>query len=121
MRREYIIHWNKKKRKKQDFEDFELANSDQKGEDYQSPNSSLWVHLTPTLSLLDADCAIPLTKQVDFLWQGGLRKVWCAMLIGFMQGYEELKWGISKLNPLCNGPAIRPISLDTAREAFLFY
>ena len=27
------------------------------------------------------------------------------MLIGFVQGYEELKWGItSKLNPLCNGP-----------------
>ena len=26
------------------------------------------------------------------------------MMIGFVQGYEELKWGISKLNPLCNGP-----------------
>ena len=26
------------------------------------------------------------------------------MLIGFVQGYEELKWRISKLNPLCNGP-----------------
>ena len=26
------------------------------------------------------------------------------MLIGFVQGYEELKWGISKINPLCNGP-----------------
>ena len=26
------------------------------------------------------------------------------MLIGFVQGYEELKWGISKLNPLYNGP-----------------
>ena len=26
------------------------------------------------------------------------------MLIGFVQGYEELKWGISQLNPLCNGP-----------------
>ena len=26
------------------------------------------------------------------------------MLIVFVQGYEELKWGISKLNPLCNGP-----------------
>ena len=26
------------------------------------------------------------------------------MLIGFVQGYEELKWGTSKLNPLCNGP-----------------
>ena len=26
------------------------------------------------------------------------------MVIGFVQGYEELKWGISKLNPLCNGP-----------------
>ena len=25
------------------------------------------------------------------------------MVIGFVQGYEELKWGISKLNPLCNG------------------
>ena len=36
------------------------------------------------------------------------------MLIGFVQGYEELKWGISKLNPLCNGPLsgskrVRPI------------
>ena len=27
------------------------------------------------------------------------------MVIGFVQGYEELKWGISKLNPLCNGPS----------------
>ena len=26
------------------------------------------------------------------------------MLMGFVQGYEELKWGIGKLNPLCNGP-----------------
>ena len=26
------------------------------------------------------------------------------MLIGFVQWYEELKWGTSKLNPLCNGP-----------------
>ena len=26
------------------------------------------------------------------------------MLIGFVQGHEELKWGIRKLNPLCNGP-----------------
>ena len=41
IRRECTIHWNKKKRKKQDFEDFELANSDPKGEDYQSANSSL--------------------------------------------------------------------------------
>ena len=24
------------------------------------------------------------------------------MLIGFVQGYEDLKWRISKLNPLCN-------------------
>ena len=30
-----------KKRKKQVFEDFELANSDPKGEDYQSAKSSL--------------------------------------------------------------------------------
>ena len=56
-----------KKRKKQYFEDFELANPDPKGEDYQSANSSLWVHLTPTLSLLEAECATPLTKQGDFL------------------------------------------------------
>ena len=28
------------------------------------------------------------------------------MLIGFVQGYEQLKWGISKLNPLCNGPIL---------------
>ena len=41
IRRECTIHWNKKKRKKQYFEDFELANSDPKGEDYQSANSSL--------------------------------------------------------------------------------
>ena len=41
IRRECTIHWNKKKRKKQDFEDFELANSDPKGEDYQSANFSL--------------------------------------------------------------------------------
>ena len=41
IRRECTIHWNNKKRKKQDFEDFELANSDPKGEDYQSANSSL--------------------------------------------------------------------------------
>ena len=33
------------------------------------------------------------------------------MLIGFVQGYEELKWGISKLNPLCNGP-LRAILSD---------
>ena len=26
------------------------------------------------------------------------------MVIGFVQVYEELRWGISKLNPLCNGP-----------------
>ena len=96
----------KQKREKTIFEDFELANSDPKGEDYQSAHSSLWVHLTPTLSLLEADFATPLTKQGDFLWQGGLRKVWCAMLIGFVQGYEELKWGISKLNPSCNGPSM---------------
>ena len=32
------------------------------------------------------------------------------MLIGFVQGYEELKWGISKLNPLCNGPQVRMTS-----------
>ena len=31
----------KKEKKKLDFEDFELANSDPKGEDYQSANSSL--------------------------------------------------------------------------------
>ena len=31
------------------------------------------------------------------------------MLIGFVQGYEELKWGISKLNPLCNGPLERAL------------
>ena len=41
IRRECTIHWNKKKRKKQHFEDFELASSDPKGEDYQSINSSL--------------------------------------------------------------------------------
>ena len=41
IRRECTIHWNKKKRKKQHFEDFELANSDPKGEDYQSANTSL--------------------------------------------------------------------------------
>ena len=41
IRRECTIHWNKKLRKKQDFEDFELANSDPKGEDYRSGNSSL--------------------------------------------------------------------------------
>ena len=41
MRTECTIHWNKKKRKKQYIEDFELANSDPKGEDYQSANSSL--------------------------------------------------------------------------------
>ena len=41
IRRECTIHWNKKKRKKLDFEYFELANSDPKGEDYQSDNSSL--------------------------------------------------------------------------------
>ena len=34
IRRECTIHWNKKKRKKQYFKDFELANSDPKGEDY---------------------------------------------------------------------------------------
>ena len=28
------------------------------------------------------------------------------MLIGFVQGYEELKWGTSKLNPLYNGPLV---------------
>ena len=43
IRRECTIHLNKKKRKKQYFEDFELANanSDPKGEDYQSANSSM--------------------------------------------------------------------------------
>ena len=41
IRRECTIHWNKKKRKKEDIEDFELADSDPKGEDYQSANSSL--------------------------------------------------------------------------------
>ena len=30
-----------KKRKRLDFEDFELANSDPKGEDYQSANSNI--------------------------------------------------------------------------------
>ena len=94
----------KKKRKKQYVEDFEVANFDPKVVNYQSANSSLWVHFTPTLSLLEADCATSLTKQGDFLWQERLRKVWCAMLIGFVQGYEELKWGMNKLNPLCNGP-----------------
>ena len=34
------------------------------------------------------------------------------MLIGFVQGYEELKWGISKLNPLCNGPSYKEMSTD---------
>ena len=34
------------------------------------------------------------------------------MLIGFVQGYEELKWGISKLNPLCNGPLVTLMPLD---------
>ena len=28
------------------------------------------------------------------------------MLVGFVQGYEELNLGISKLNPLCNGPIV---------------
>ena len=41
IRRECTIHWNKKKRKKQNIKEFELANSDPKGEDYQSVNSSL--------------------------------------------------------------------------------
>ena len=41
IRREFSIHWNKKKRKKLFIEDFELANSDPKGEYYQSANSSL--------------------------------------------------------------------------------
>ena len=42
MRRECTIHLNKKKReKKQYIEDFELVNSDPKGKDYQSANSSL--------------------------------------------------------------------------------
>ena len=35
---------------------------------------------------------------------GRAEKSLIAMVIGFVQGYEELKWGISKLNPLCNGP-----------------
>ena len=34
------------------------------------------------------------------------------MLIGFVQGYEELKWGISKLNPLCNGPRVELLWLS---------
>ena len=41
IRRECTIHWNKKREKKLYFKDFELANSDPKGEDYQSANSSL--------------------------------------------------------------------------------
>ena len=41
IRRERTIRWNKKKRKKQYIEDFELANSDPNGEEYQSANSSL--------------------------------------------------------------------------------
>ena len=41
IRRECSLHWNKKERKKQFIEDFELANSDPKGEYYQSANSSL--------------------------------------------------------------------------------
>ena len=41
IRKECTIHWNKKKRKKLFIEDFELANSDPKSEDYQSANSSL--------------------------------------------------------------------------------
>ena len=51
------------------------------------------------------------------------------MLIGFVQGYEELKWGISKLNPLCNGPfgqlGAREFALDAqglcwAGEGFIY-
>ena len=37
------------------------------------------------------------------------------MLIGFVQGYEELKWGISKLNPLYNGPLV------CLQAEYLFY
>ena len=100
----YYTLEQQKREKKQHIEDFEVANFNPKGENYQSANSSLWVHLTPASSLLEPDCATPLTKQGDILWQEGLRKVWFAMLIGFVQRYEELKWAISKLNPLCNGP-----------------
>ena len=56
-----------KKEKKQYIEDFEVANFNPKGENYQSANSSLSVDLTATLSLLEADCATPLTKQGDIL------------------------------------------------------
>ena len=39
------------------------------------------------------------------------------MLIGFVQGYAELKWGISKLNPLCNGP-LRNVNTDLCDPIF---
>ena len=42
------------------------------------------------------------------------------MLIGFVQGYEELKWGISKLNPLCNGPQTR-VTIDMSRSLLLTF
>ena len=38
------------------------------------------------------------------------------MVIGFVQGYEELKWRISKLNPLCNGPLTRLLSATILRD-----
>ena len=38
------------------------------------------------------------------------------MLIGFVQGYEELKWGISKPNPLCNGP----LRIDNSRRGMMY-
>ena len=41
------------------------------------------------------------------------------MLIGFVQGYEELKWGISKLNPLCNGP-LRAVACKMCLFSFNF-
>ena len=50
------------------------------------------------------------------------------MLIGFVQGYEELKWGISKLNPLCNGPLVNliksssiAVSLQCCRQRRLVF
>ena len=41
------------------------------------------------------------------------------MLIGFVQGYEELKWGIRKLNPLCNGPIETILHGDGTRLSLL--
>ena len=63
----YYTLEQKKEKKNYIIEDFEVANFNPKGENYQSANSSLCVHLTPALSLLEADCATPLTKQGDFL------------------------------------------------------